>query len=205
MSQITIGNQTHEVVRIAVFQRPPGQVTLDTWVWKVVEPPPGGEEVVPLPAEYVVFANYSFDPAIREDPNAGMRTELLTFELPTATFVVSAAEGQGKADKVAALTRSSTDLVPNEIRVINDFGYGVWGHLQRTGSDVVAPQVIPPGSVWINDLRSPALALAVVGDSVQAGQHLVEEEISQTTVEILPGQTAQVTGDRWQGYTIRVG
>ena len=82
MSNITIINSTDEVINIAVFMESGAAVrTLRPVAWKIVSPPPGGgQSEVPVPSKFQVSATYAFDPDVREDPNAGFRTNILAFD-----------------------------------------------------------------------------------------------------------------------------
>jgi hypothetical protein len=202
MSQITVINNTPEVVRIAVYRKPVLLPTLSTIAWRIVEPPPnGGQTIVQIPENYAVFANYSFDEVEREDPNAGNRTNIISFSEDTAKFIVGTATSQDRRATAATLVQSFDGLVMNEARIENQFGYGVWGHITKDGDDVYAPQVIWPGAVMMEDLRE-SFFLAVVGQFVFKGDRLVQEETSLTEAEVLGGGSAVVTGSKWKGYAI---
>lgn len=205
MSQITIINDTKngEVVRVAIYKKPILQPTLATVAWRIVAPPPnGGQSTVPISSTFEAFANYSLDALDRNDPWAGNQTAVITFSEYTARFVVATAVSQDTRASAATLTQVFNDLVLNEVRMENKFGTGVWGHITKDGDDIYAPQVIWPGGVRMEDLRS-SLYLAVVGEFVNKGSRIVDEEISLTEVEILEGGTASVTGSMWEGYTIK--
>ncbi|MEM9556177.1 MAG: hypothetical protein AAGC60_18105 [Acidobacteriota bacterium] len=201
MSQITIINQTedHETVRIAVYKKPVVRPTLQTIAWQIVNPPPDGQCVVPVPADYTVFAEYSDDPNNPQDPQ--YTTNTIAFSELTARFDINSVTSQDRQASGAFIEQKFDDLVMNEVRVTNNYGMGVWGHIQKDGTDVYPAQVIWPGGVLLEDLRS-FLYLAVVGQFTYRGDDLVQEEISLTETPILEGGTATVTGSMWKGYTI---
>ena len=202
MSQITIVNNSTEVVRIAMFKKPVIQPTLATIAWRIVEPPPnGGQTVVQIPSNYAVYGNYSHDPVERNDPNAGNRTAVLDFGEFTARFLIESATSQDNKANAATISRSFVDLVMNEVRIENQFGYGVWAHVTKDGDDIYAPQVLWPGGILMEDIRA-SFYLATVGQFVYKGDRLVDEEISLTETEVLEGATATVTGSMWDGYQI---
>ena len=89
----------------------------------------------------------------------------------------------------------------DEVQIENRAEHGVWGHLSKDGSDIVAPQVIPLGGVLVEDVCRP-LSLAVVGEFVYEGSRLVQEEIGLTQTQVRAGMTATVTGSKWTGYAI---
>jgi hypothetical protein len=202
MAQITVVNNSDEVVRIAIYRKPVLLPTLSTIAWRIVEPPPnGGQTVVQIPENYSVFANYSFDTAEREDANAGNRTNVIQFAEDTARFIVGTAVSQDRRANAATLVQTFDGLVMNETRIVNQFGYGVWGHITKDGDDVYAPQVIWPGAVMMEDLRE-SFFLAAVSQFVYKGDRLVQEETSLTETEVLAGGMATVTGSKWKGYAI---
>lgn len=204
MSSITIVNftQNNEVVRVAIYKKPVITPKLDTIAWRVVSPPPnGGQTVVNIPDEFAVYANYADSNDNRNDPNAGNRTAVLPFGEVTARFLISSVSSQDMRASAASISQVFVNLVPNEVRVENKFDTGVWTHVTKDGDDIYAPQVLPPGSVRMEDVRS-TLYLAVVAQFVYKGTRLVDEEITLTETPILEGQTAVVTGSMWNGYEI---
>ncbi len=202
MAQITIVNDTEEVVRIAIYKKPVLVPTLDTIAWQIIEPPPnGGQTIVQIPSDYEAYANYSFNESERADPDAGNRTRIVSFSESTARFVVAGASGQDPRASAATLTQVFTGLVQNEVRMDNQFSTGVWGHITKDGDDIYAPQVIWPGGVRMEDIRG-SLYLAVVAQFDYKGARLVDEEISLTETEVLEESTATVSGSMWAGYDI---
>jgi hypothetical protein len=199
MPNITIVNETNETVRIAVYKKPVIRPTLATIAWQVVSPPPGGRCVVQIPANYEVFANYSMDPNNPADPQ--YTTNRIDFTELTASFQINSVTSQDRRASGAEIEQVFDGLVMNEVRLINDFGMGVWGHIQLDGTDVYPAQVIWPGGLLMEDLRS-FLYLAAVSRFTYRGQDLVQEEISLTETPILEGGTAVITGSMWKGYDI---
>jgi hypothetical protein len=204
MSSITIFNSTTELVRIAIYKKPVLQPTLDTIAWQIIAPPPGGHTVVPVPDDFQVFAEYSLDPN-NPDPTAPdatvNTTNTVSFDETTARFQVLSVASQDKRASGSYIAQVFNDLELNEVRLENEFGLGVLSHIQKDGQDIYAPQVLWPGGVRIEDVRS-TLYLAVVSQFVYKGTRLVDEEISMTETPILEGGSATVTGSMWKGYAI---
>jgi hypothetical protein len=204
MSQITIRNETNELVRIAIYKRAVVQPTLDTIAWQIVAPPPGGQAVVPIPEDFQVFAEYSLD---RDNPDptsptATMnKTNVASFNVTTARFQLQSVASQDKQATGGDIKQVFNDLQPNEVRLENNFALGVMSHIQKDNVDIYAPQVLWPGAVRIEDVRS-TLYLAAVGQFVYQGNRLVDEEIQMTETPIMEGGTALVTGSMWKGYSI---
>jgi hypothetical protein len=204
MSQITIYNQTSELVRIAIYKKPVLTPTLETIAWQIIAPPPGGQTLVPVPEDYQVFAEYSLDPN-NPDPTAPgatvNTTNVVEFSENTARFQALSVDSQDKRATGAKVVQLFSDLVLNEVRLENEFGLGLLSHIQKDNQDIFAPQVLWPGGVRIEDVRS-TLYLAVVSQFVYKGARLVDEEISMTETPILEGGAATVTGSMWKGYAI---
>jgi hypothetical protein len=204
MSQITILNGTNELVRIAIYKKPVLQPTLATIAWQIVAPPPGGQTVVPIPEDYQVYAEYSLDPN-NPDPTSPTatvnQTNTATFNETTARFQIQSVTSQDKRASGGYITQVFSDLQLNEVRLENNFAVGVLSHIQKDGVDIYSPQVLWPGAVRIEDVRS-TLYLAAVGQFVYQGSRLVDEEIQMTETPILEGGTALVTGSMWKGYSI---
>lgn len=206
MSTITIVNQTEsgEAIRVAVYKKPTAVPTLQTIAWRVVDPPPtGGQTIVTIPDDFQVYANYPSEGSDPSDPDGGNRTAVVSFGEVTARFQINSVNTQDRQASSAAISQVFTGLVLNEVRMENHFSSGVWSHLTKGGDDVYAPQVLWPGAVRIEDVRS-TLYLAVVSQFVFKGSRLVDEEIQLTETPILEGQTAQVTGSMWKGYKVTI-
>jgi hypothetical protein len=204
MSQITLTNETSELVRVAIYKKPVLQPTLDTIAWQIVAPPPGGQTVVPIPEDYQAFAEYSLDlnnPDPTNSSSTVYQTNLAPFNETSARFVISSVRSQDKQASGAVIAQVFTDLVLNEVRMENNFGIGVLSHVQKAGQDVYAPQVLWPGGVRMEDIRT-TFYLAVVSQFLYQGGRLVDEETQMTETPILEGGTATVTGSMWKGYTI---
>lgn len=204
MSQITILNATNELVRIAIYKKPTVTSLLSTIAWQIVAPPPSGQTVVPIPEDYRVYAEYSLDPN-NPDPTSPTatvnQTNALSFLEDTARFQILSATSQDKEATGGYIKQLFTDLELNKVRLENNFTVGVMSHIQKDNVDIFAPQVLWPGAVRIEDVRS-SLYLAVVGQFVFRGTQLVDEDIQMTETPILEGGTAVVTGSMWQGYSI---
>jgi len=206
MSQITIRNQTSDMVRIAVYKKPAALPVQTAIAWQVVAPPPGGQTVVVVPEEYQVYAEYSPDPD-NPDPTSPTatvsRTNTVSFSETTARFQILSATSQDKQATGAYIQQELTNLMLNEVRLENNFALGVLSHIQKDGVDIFAPQVLWPGAVRIEDVRSD-LYLAVVSQLVFQGSQLMNEETQMTETLILEGGTALVTGSMGKGYSVTV-
>ena len=204
MSQITIINESVDLVRVAIYKKPVLQPTLDSVAWQIVSPPPGGQTVVPIPEDYEAFAQYSLD-LNNPDPTSPnitvYQTNLVPFNETSARFIISSVRSQDTQASGAVLAQVFTDLVLNEVRMENNFGIGVVSHVQKAGQDIYAPQVLWPGGVRMEDIRT-SFYLAVVSQFLYQGGTLVDEEIQMTETPILEGSTATVTGSMWKGYSI---
>jgi len=202
MHQITVINGTEEPIRVAIFRKPVRHPNLGSFAWKVLAPPPGGRSVVAIPDDYGVFVNVPTTPEERTDPDAGSRTPILSITDFTSRFRV-APTGGGSSSSIS-LVQVHQGLVPGELRIDNEAGVGVWTHIQQDGVDIYRPQALAPGSSFLAAQPSTPFYLAVVSGSSSQGSLLSEVEISTTTIPILPGQTATVTGSVWSGYEIEV-
>ncbi|MEM9556181.1 MAG: hypothetical protein AAGC60_18125 [Acidobacteriota bacterium] len=203
MSQITIQNQTanDESVRVAVYKKPIVRPGTPTIAWQIVDPPPAGQSVVVVPADYTVFGQYSDEPNNPDGPQ--YTTNMITFNELTARFEITAVTSPDRRATGARIEQTFDDLVMNEVRVKNQFRLGVWGHIQKDGVDVYPAQVIWPGGLLVEDLRSKVY-VAVVNPFTHRGGRLVREETSLTEAAIPDGGTATVTGSMWKGYAITV-
>lgn len=199
MTRITLINKTDETVRLALFMAPVRDPDLATIAWKVVAPPPGGSTTVELPPDFAVQARYSSDP---DNPShLDTTTAAVSFSETTAAFSVdSVASGDGKAAG-AVIHQRFTDLVLNEVRVANQCPIGVEVSILRDGDPIYPPRVVWPGALLMEDVRG-SIHVAVVSQFVASGQKMVQEEISLTQTELLPGGTLEVTGSQWTGYTL---
>jgi hypothetical protein len=204
MSKITIINGTNEVVRIAIYKKPMTQPTLATIAWQIIAPPPGGQTVVPVPESYQAYAEYSLDPN-NPDPTSPTatvnQTNIVQFNETTARFQLQSVTSQGKQAPGACIKQVFHDLQLNEVHLENNFGIRVLSHIQKDGVDIYAPQVLWPGAVRIEDVRS-TFYLAAVGQFVFQGNQLMDEEIQMSETPIVEGGTARVTGSMWRGYSI---
>jgi hypothetical protein len=205
---LTILNQTknNELVRVAIYKKPTVQPSLATIAWQIVAPPPGGQTTVPVPENYQVFAQYSLDPNNPDPtaPNATVyQTNTVDFLETTARFQILSQSSQDKQASGAYIVQQFTELTLNEVHLENNFGIGVISHVQKDGVDIYAPQVLWPGAVRMEDVRS-TYYLAVVGQFVFQGTQLVDEEVQMTETPIPDGGTAIVTGSMWSGYSITV-
>ncbi|MBW8879193.1 MAG: hypothetical protein JF614_29990 [Acidobacteria bacterium] len=204
MSQITIINGSTDLVRVAIYKKPVLQPTLDSVAWQIVAPPPGGQTVVPIPEDYQAFAQYSLDLNNPDPTSPGLtvyQTNVVSFNETSARFVISSVSSQDTQASGAVMSQVFTDLVLNEVRMENNFGIGVLSHVQKAGQDIYAPQVLWPGGVRMEDIRT-SFYLAVVSQFQYQGGTLVDEETQMTETLILEGSTATVTGSMWKGYSI---
>ena len=201
MTHVTLVNRTNEVVRLALFMAPVLNPTLDTIAWKVVSPPPGGSTVIEIPDDFAVLARYSRDPA--NPSELDMQTAAVAFAEFTANFAIEGATSVDGRAIGAVIRQQFTDLVMNEVRVVNHYPIGVELSILKDGSPIHAPRVLWPGAMSMEDIRG-AIHVAVVSQFVFAGERLVQEEIGLTQVELPPNGTLVVTGSMWTGYTLSV-
>lgn len=201
MTHVTLVNRTNEVVRLALFMAPVLNPTLDTIAWKVVSPPPGGSTVIEIPDDFAVRARYSRDPA--NPSELDMQTAAVAFAEFTANFAIEGATSADGRAIGAVIRQQFTDLVMNEVRVVNHYPIGVELSILKDGSPIHAPQVLWPGAMSMEDIRG-AIHVAVVSQFVFAGERLVQEEIGLTQVELPPNGTLVVTGSMWTGYALSV-
>ncbi len=201
MSSITIYNNTDELVRVALYQKPVLSKSLQTIAWQIASPPPGGKAVVSLPADFAVYSNYSLDPNNPDDTQ--YQTNKVTFGETTARFDVTNVTSQDGRANGALIQQSFADLKMNEVHIINNFGLGVVGHITRDGDDIYPAQVIWPGGRFMEDVRS-TLYMAVVGQFTTKGDRLVQEEVSATETPILENQSSTLTGSKWKGYAFSI-
>ncbi|MFZ5638654.1 MAG: hypothetical protein ACOY82_18925 [Pseudomonadota bacterium] len=199
MSQITLINRTDEVVRLALFRMPVLRPTLDAIAWRIASPPPGGSTIVELPSSLAVRGRYSGDPG---NPSLlDTSTAAVAFDETTAVFSIDSVASQDRRTTAAVITQKYTDLVMNEVRIFNNYGIGVEVSILGDGDPIYAPQVVWPGGLLLEDVRSP-IHVAVVAGFTFKGQRMVQEEFSQTQTEALPGGVLVLTGSQWKGYAL---
>jgi hypothetical protein len=203
MPDIHISNATSENIRVAVVKKSYKQASLGTVAWRVIAPPQKGFTKVSVPPSYEVFVNYPGPEDDRTDAYAGNQTRKILLGGYTGRFIVNSSKTPDGRDVVADITQSFQELIPEECHIVNQAGFGVWGHITKGGSDIFPPQVITPGNELIEDLR-PTLYLAILQEFVKQGDRVLEEEISSTLTEILVNQTATISGSMWDGYGIVV-
>ena len=201
MTHVTLVNKTNEMVRLALFMAPVRDPTLSTIAWKIVSPPPGGSATIEIPEDFAVMARYSSDPA--NPSHLDTETAAVAFTEFTATFSVEGAASEDGQATGAVIRQLFTDLVMNEVRVVNHYPIGVELSILKDGSPIHAPQVLWPGALFMEDIRG-SIHVAVVSQFAMAGERLVQEEISLTQTELPPNGTLVVTGSMWTGYALAV-
>jgi hypothetical protein len=199
MSTITLLNETGETVRLAIFQKPVYNPTLSTIAWQIAAPPPGGTSVVQIPSDFSLAIRYSNDPT--RPSNLDTSAKPVSFSETSASFTVDGIITQDRRSNGAVINQSFTDLVLNEVRVVNNFSIGVESAIYRGEDPIYEPQVIWPGGLFMEDVRA-SMFVAVVSQFTYKGQRLVQEEISLTQLEVLEGDTLKVTGSMWTGYSL---
>lgn len=199
MSRITLINGTDEVVRLAIFKKPVINPTLATIAWRVAEPPPGGQQVIEIPSDLEVFAQYSNNPSNPADLSC--ETAHIPFAETTAQFSIESVTSQDRRATGARIVQQFNNLVLNEVRVTNNYGIGALTTIAKDGDAIYPPQVIWPGGLFMEDVRS-SFYVAVVAQFTYRGQRLVQEEISQTQTEVLEGGVLRVEGSMWKGYAL---
>jgi hypothetical protein len=199
MSNITLINNTNETVRLAVFQKPVLNPTLATIAWQIAAPPPGGSSVVEIPSDFGLQVRYSNDPARPSNLDTAARP--VTFNETSASFTIDSVASQDRRANGAVINQVFTDLVLNEVRVVNNFSIGVEAAILRGPDPIYPPQIIWPGGLFMEDVRA-SLYVAVISQFTYKGQRLVQEEISLTQTEVLEGDALIVTGSMWTGYAL---
>ncbi len=199
MSYITLINSTKETVCLAVFQKPVLNPSLDTVAWRVVAPPPGGSTRIQIPADFGLEAQYSNDPDHPDvlDTTAGV----VSFNETSASFSIDSISSQDRRANGAVINQKFTDMVQNEVQVVNNFSIGVQASITRGGDLIYPPQVIWPGGLFMEDVRS-SMYVAVIARFTYKGQRLVQQEVSLTETEILEGDSLTVSGSMWTGYAL---
>jgi hypothetical protein len=199
MSSVTLKNSTNEVVSLALYKVPVVRPGLDAIAWKIVSPPPGGYATVNIPDSHAVTARYSGNSA---DPaSLDTQTAALAFSETTAAFSIDAIASQDRHASGAVITQRFEDLVMNEVRIVNNYGVGVEAAILLDGSPIYAPQVVWPGALLVEDIRS-SIHVAVVAPFTRKGDRLVQAEYGLTQTEVLEGGTLIVTGSIWTGYAL---
>ncbi len=202
MSKITLINRTDEMVRLALFRMPVLRPTLAAIAWKIVSPPPGGSTSVNLPSDFAVQGRYSGDPS--NPANLDTTTATVAFAETTAAFSIDAIASEDRQATGAVIHQTFTDLVLNEVRVVNHYPIGVEVAILSDGDPIYGPQVVWPGGLLLEDIRSP-IYVAVVSQFAAKGQRLVQEEFDLTRTEVLDGGSLVVTGSMWKGYALSAG
>lgn len=202
MAHVTLVNRTNEMVRLALFMAPVLNPNLGSIAWMIASPPPGGSSVIEIPDDFAVQARYSSDPA--NPSHLDTETAAVAFAEFTASFAIEGV-ASGDAQATGAVIRQLfTDLVMNEVRVVNRYPIGVELSILKGGNPIHAPQVLWPGGMLMEDLRG-SIHVAVVSQFAVAGERLVQEEISMARIDVLPGDTVVVTGSMWTGYALSRG
>jgi hypothetical protein len=201
MSHVTLINHTNEVVRLAIFKQPVRMATLGNIAWRIAEPPPGGQQVIEIPAEFSTFARYSTDPERPSELSA--ETAHVAFAETTAHFSIDSVSSQDRHAGGAVMTQRFTDLVLDEVRVVNNYGLGCLVAICKDGDPLYAPQVVWPGGLLMEDVRG-SMYVSVVAQFTSKGSRLIDEEITQTQTELREGGTVTVTGSMWTGYALTV-
>ncbi|KHL59196.1 hypothetical protein OZ10_02825 [Xanthomonas cannabis pv. cannabis] len=192
-------NQTNETVRPALFQKPVMNPTLATIAWQVVAPPPGGSSTVDIPSDFSVQARYSNDPT--NPSNLDTSTRPVSFSETTAAFSIDHFVLQDGRANGAVINQTFTHLFPDKVCVVNNYSIGAETAIYRGGDAIYEAQVIWPGGLFLEDLRTN-MYVAVISQFTYKGQRLVQEELSLTETEVLEGGTLIVTGSMWTGYSL---
>lgn len=203
-ANLWIVNNTGENIRVAIFKKSFRKVSLNSIAWKIVSPPQKGHSKVPVPSTYEVFVNYPGPGDDCGDPEAGNQTQKITLGGFTGRFIVSSEKTLDGKGVVANIAQSFQGLVPEEVHIVNQAGFGVWGHITKGCKDIFAPRRISPGSELIEDLRADYY-IAIIEEFVKQGDELLEEEITAPAPRaIRADQTATVSGSMCEGYGIKV-
>lgn len=201
MASIKLINDTQENIRIAIFKKPYKSPSLKVMAWQTINPQQDCTQVE-IPDIYEVYINYSLDPAKRDDPYAGIKSNVINIDVQSARFLVT--EGKTPEGKTTvSLIRRYTGIVENEIQIENQASFGVWGHLLLNGLEVYPPQIISPGRTVIEDVTSPHF-IAVSNENIIPGQIFHIESLKSDHIKIWDGITITVVGSKHTGYSITI-
>src|ERR1700754_1976377 len=145
MSSIILVNNTAETLRLAIFQKPVRNPTLATIAWQIAAPPPGGSSIVQIPSDFSLKVSYSNDPA--NPSNLDTSAKPVAFSETSAAFSIDGVVSQDRRSNGAVINQTFTDLVLNEVRVVNNFSVGVESAIYRGEDPIYEPQVIWPGEI----------------------------------------------------------
>ncbi|MGD8781208.1 MAG: hypothetical protein PVH88_19865 [Ignavibacteria bacterium] len=199
MAQIKLLNSTIEKISVAVFKESFKIPSTKIVAWKVetlLEE--GDSSIVNIPGNYEVYVNYSQDSSHKGDPYSGTKSQSINFEGDTAKFIVKEEPGN-----LISFNRVFTDLAENEIHIVNMAGFGVWGHILLDIKDIYPPELITPGATLMEDIRTP-LKVAVTMDDMEPGTLMEIRELSSTPIEVSVGDNIEITGSKWEGYSINI-
>ncbi|HDS1037492.1 TPA: hypothetical protein QDZ42_000563 [Stenotrophomonas maltophilia] len=199
MSNIVLISRTADAVRLAIFQKPVCNPNLPTIAWQIAAPPPGGTLVVALPEDFSLQARYSNDQSRPE--NLDTSAKPMAFAETSAAFTIDSVMSQDRMAVGAVINQTFNDLVPNEVRVKNNYSIGVEASILRGLDPIYEPQIIWPGGLFVESVCG-SLCVAVVSPFTCKGQRLVQEEISITQTEVLEDDALVVSGSQWTGYAL---
>ncbi|WP_375767042.1 hypothetical protein NR798_35955 [Archangium gephyra] len=196
---LTFENQSASIPRLAIFKKSYNLPALGLIAWRIVAPSQGGICTVDVPADFEVYVSTGGE----DDPTGGCRTKKVDLSTFTGRIKVLPRPVDDNTGYVPDIQRVTDGVVDNEIHISNSFSTGVWGHILLGGEDVYPPQIITPGETLMADVR-PSFFVAHVSQFVRKGTRLVEAELTDKAVEMLPGQKLVVTGSRMNGFAFDV-
>ena len=199
---ININNTTDENISFVIFKKPFKAPSLDVLAWEIVSLPGSGRNTsINIPTNYDVYIDYSTNPRHRQVPNSGAKTALIPLDQQTTKFIVREEKTNDNNVAIATLNSAFTDIVGNEVHIVNQASFLVWGHILLNGQDVYPPQVIEPEKTLMEDVRSP-FYLAVIDKSVEKGTVMKVEKLSSPAIEVLAGDSITITGSKQEGFNL---
>lgn len=199
IDSLSFENQSASIPRLAIFKKSYNLPSLGLVAWQIVAPSQGGICSVAVPPNFEVYVSTGGE----DDPTGGCRTKKLDLSTFTGRFKVMPKPVDDNTGYVPDIQRVTDGVVDNEIHISNSYSQGVWGHILLGGEDVYPPQIVTPGETLMADVR-PSFFVAHVSQFVRKGTRLVEMELSDKAVEMLPGQKLVISGSRMSGFILDV-
>lgn len=199
--KITIVNGTRLAVWVAIYKRSPLRTNEPPVAWQVVCPPPRGKTTIFIPRDYQVCAHYSFEPENPRRPVHQTNVIQVPHAPAGAGFVIQGVSSQDRRTWGAVLTRGDKSPGWYQVRIVNHFTIGVWGHVRQDGRDIVSPRILPPMSAWTEDLDSP-FYIAVLPFPRAAGDLLQDSELALTEIAVKAGESVKIQGGSFKGFKI---
>lgn len=195
MSRITLRNHTEDVIRIAIYKRPAVDPSQPIIAWRIAAPPPGESQEIEIPEGFSVLAGYADDFSA-----TNFKAEQLPFDSPSGIFYINPEDGRPSG---VIVRQGMEGLMPNRVRVQNNLRAEALVTITKGGDALYEKQAIPPGSIYIEDIR-PSFYMAVVSQFMLKGQHLIPDELALTQLKLPDTGRVTVTGSLWDGYLLEV-